>query len=44
MAQLMIRALRPLAYRSSFRSQALILSEVVSRVIISSPFLVPRGA
>jgi hypothetical protein len=44
MAQLMIRALRPFAYRSSFRSQALILSEVVSRVIISSPFLVPRGA
>jgi hypothetical protein len=44
LAQRMIRELRPFAHRPSFRSQALIFSEVVSWVIISSPFPVPRGA
>jgi hypothetical protein len=39
MAQLMIGALRPLAHR-----QARIFSEVVSRVIISSPFPLTRSA
>jgi hypothetical protein len=42
-SKLMIRELRTLARRPSFRNQALIFSEVVSRVIISSPFPVPRA-